>query len=80
MVTSCVGSRETLYLQEADDHEDETVGADSPGEDFVQISLQQKLLQHKDQVRQHGILLEAGGGEETTSTEHRALNSDRYQL
>lgn len=49
----------SLYLQETDDHEDETVGADAPGEDFVQIPLQQKLLQHEDQVRQHWILLKA---------------------
>lgn len=48
-----------LYLEEADDHEDEAVRADSPGEDFVQISLQQELLQHKDQVRQHWIHLKA---------------------
>lgn len=46
------------YLQETDDHKDEAVGADAPSEDFIQIPLQQELLQHKDQVRQHGILLE----------------------
>lgn len=50
----------SLYLQEADDHEDQTVRADSSGEDFVQIPLQQKLLQHKDQVRQHWVHLKEG--------------------
>lgn len=49
-----------LYLQETDDHEDETVRADSSGEDFVQVPLQQKLLQHKDQVRQHWVHLKEG--------------------
>lgn len=51
------------YLQEADDHEDQTVRADSSGEDFVQIPLEQKLLQHKDQVRQHWVHLKEGGVE-----------------
>lgn len=51
------------YLQEADDHEDEAVGADSSGEDFVQVPLQQELLQHEDQVRQHRVHLEEGNAE-----------------
>ena len=36
------------HLEEADDHEDEAVGADAPGEDLVEVSLQEELLQHKD--------------------------------
>lgn len=50
------------YLQEADDHEDEGVGAYSACEDFIQVSLQQELLQHKDQVRQHRVLLKVDRG------------------
>lgn len=46
-----------MYLEEANDHQDEAVGADSSSEHLVEISLEQKLLQHKDQVRQHGIPL-----------------------
>ena len=36
------------HLEEADDHEDETVGTDAPGEDLIEVPLQEKLLQHKD--------------------------------
>lgn len=46
------------YLQEADGHQGQTVGADSPGEDLVQVPLQQELLQDEDQRRQDGVLLQ----------------------
>lgn len=46
------------YLQEADSHQGQTVGADSPGEDLVQVPLQQELLQDEDQRRQDGVLLQ----------------------
>lgn len=45
------------YLQEADSHEEEAVGADSPGENLIEIPLQQELLQHQHQVRQHRVFL-----------------------
>lgn len=51
------------HLQEADDHEDEAVGADPSREDLVQVPLQQELLQHEDQVRQHRVHLEWGDAE-----------------
>lgn len=46
------------YLQEADGHQGQTVGADSSGEDLVQVPLQQELLQDEDQWRQDGVLLQ----------------------
>lgn len=45
------------YLQEADGHQGQTVGADSPREDLVQVPLQQELLQDEDQRRQDSVLL-----------------------
>lgn len=46
------------YLQEADGHQGQTVGADSPSEDLVQVPLQQELLQDEDQWRQDSVLLQ----------------------
>lgn len=46
------------YLQEADGHQGQTVGADSPREDLVQVSLQQELLQDEDQRWQDGVFLQ----------------------
>lgn len=45
------------HLEEADRHEEEAVGADAPREHLVQVPLQEELLQHQDQVRQHRVLL-----------------------
>lgn len=46
------------YLQKADDHQDKTVGADPSSKDFIEVSLQEELLQNEDQVRQHCVLLQ----------------------
>lgn len=46
------------YLQEADGHQGQTVGADSSCEDLVQVPLQQELLQDEDQWRQDSVLLQ----------------------
>lgn len=45
------------YLQEADAHEDEGVRRDATGENFVEVTLQQKLLQHHHETGQVRVLL-----------------------
>lgn len=45
-------------LQEAHSHEEEAVGADSSGENFIEVPLQQELFQHQDQVRQYRVFLQ----------------------
>ena len=59
-------------LQEADRHEEHTVGADPAGEDLVQIPLQQELLQHQHQVRQGRELLQ----EQTQDRHSFSVDSD----
>lgn len=44
------------YLEEADSHVDEAVRTDSSSEHFIQISLQEELFQHQNQVLQVGKL------------------------
>ena len=44
------------YLEKADNHEDEAVGADTPRPHLIQVSLQQELLQDEHHERQAGIL------------------------
>lgn len=46
-------------LQEAHSHQEQTVGADPAGENFIEISLQEELLQHQDQVRQDRVFLQS---------------------
>lgn len=46
-------------LQEADGHEEKTVGANSTSENLIEVPLQKELLQHQDQVRQHRVFLES---------------------
>lgn len=47
------------HLQEADGHEEKTVGADSTSENLIEVPLQEELLQHQDQVRQHRVFLQS---------------------
>lgn len=48
-------------LQEADSHEEQTVGSNSTGKNLIEVPLQQELLQHQDQVRQHRVFLQGRG-------------------
>lgn len=59
-----------VYLQEADSHENKAVRADPSSEDFIQISLQQELLQDEDQRWQNGVLLRDGKTEREKQTGH----------
>lgn len=47
-----------MYLQEADGHQYKAVRAYASGEDFIQIPLQQELLQDEDQRWQNSVLLQ----------------------
>ena len=47
-----------MELEEADNKEDESVGADSPVKHLVQISLRQELLQNQNQFGQNGVLVD----------------------
>uniref|UniRef100_A0A182JF98 Uncharacterized protein n=1 Tax=Anopheles atroparvus TaxID=41427 RepID=A0A182JF98_ANOAO len=45
-----------VLLQKAYAHQDQRVGRDAAGEYFVQVALQQELLQHQHQLFQHRIV------------------------
>lgn len=47
-----------MQLQERDDHENERVGADAARPHFVEVALQQELLEHHGQVAQARVLVE----------------------
>lgn len=45
-------------LQEADSHEEETVGPNPTSKNLIEVSLQQELFKHQDQVRQYRVFLQ----------------------
>ncbi len=47
-----------VYLQKANYHQNKTIWSNATGPHFIQIALQQKLLEHHSQVAQTRVLIQ----------------------